>query len=260
MLGGRLIHGRRRDAARAGEPGRIGAAHKEADPPPGAHLGTPDHPDAPAGGDALDDPNARDGAEPPDVAGPYDVAARPDDGRQRADFGALLIPRVTGTWIRLSLDGPVPALVATDGSSTLELSVLAAPRGQDLWATIREDLLAATAPDDPDACRPGPRGPELHLPIDYGSGPIPARIVGVDGPRWFLCAVFTGPAATDPAAAPALDELLAATVVVRGGAPMPVRDPIPLIPPDRMGERIVEVPAQRAAPEIMTLGRPRPHA
>jgi hypothetical protein len=248
------MHGRRRDAARAGGSGRIGAARGDADPPA---VPSPDFPDDP---DAADDPGAADrpdAADGPDAAGPHDIAARPDDGRQRADFGALLIPRVTGTWIRLSLDGPMPALVATDGSSALELSVLAAPRGQHLWAGIRADLLAATAPDDPDACRPGSRGPELHLPIDVGSGPIPARIVGIDGPRWFLCAVFTGPAATDPAAAPALDELLAATVVVRGNAPMPVREPIPLVMPDQTGERLVEVPAQRHAPEIMTLGRPR---
>ncbi|MCM3924103.1 DUF3710 domain-containing protein [Frankia sp. AiPs1] len=248
MLGGRLMHGRRRDATRAGGSGRIGTARGDADAPTGPSPDSAAGPDSPAGPDSADRP---------DVAGPHDIAAQPDDGRQRADFGALLIPRVTGTWIRLSLDGPVPALVATDGSSALELSVLAAPRGQHQWAGIRADLLAAMAADDPDACRPGPRGPELHLPIDAGSGPIPARIVGIDGPRWFLCAVFTGPAATDPAAAPALDELLAATVVVRGDAPMPVREPVGLVMPDRTGERIVEVPAQRHAPEIMTLGRPR---
>ncbi|WP_256789575.1 DUF3710 domain-containing protein [Frankia sp. AvcI1] len=239
MRGGRHRRDGRREAARAGASGRIDATRGDADPPTGPRPGSVDNADAPG---------------PADVAGPYDIATRPDDGRQRADFGALLIPRVTGTWLRLSLDGPVPALVATDGSSALELSVLAAPRGQQLWAEIRADLLAAAAPDDPDACRPGPRGPELYLPIDVESGPIPARIVGIDGSRWFLCAVFTGPAAGNPAAAPALDELLAATVVVRGDAPMPVREPIPLIMPDRTGERIVEVPAQRSAPEIMTLG------
>ncbi|WP_163552905.1 DUF3710 domain-containing protein [Candidatus Frankia alpina] len=245
MLGGRGIHGRRRGVTRVGELGRIRARHGDTE--------ASTEPD-------LDVPNTLNVPNTPDVAGPYDVAARPDDGRQRADFGALLIPRVAGTWIRLSLDGPVQALVATDGSSALELSALAAPRGQQLWAAICADLLAATAPDDPDACRPGPRGPELHLPIDVGSGPVPTRIVGIDGPRWFLCAVFTGPAATDPATAPALDELLAATVVVRGDAPMPVREPIPLTTPDGRGERIIEVPAQRAAPEIMTLGLPRPRA
>ncbi|MCK9894134.1 DUF3710 domain-containing protein, partial [Frankia sp. AgB32] len=104
--------------------------------------------------------------------------------------------------------------------------------------------------------RAGTRGPELHLTVETDHGWVPARIVGVDGPRWFLCAIFTGPAAADPAAAPALEELLAATAVVRGTDPMPVREPIPLIVPDRPGEPIIDVPAQRAAPRTVTVREP----
>lgn len=189
--------------------------------------------------------------------GPFDLADLPADERERADFGALLIPRVDGTWLRLSRIGPLPALVVTDGTSTIELSVLAAPRGEGLWAQIREDLRSALQEQDESNQaieRPGPRGPELHLPVFTDQGPTRARVVGVDGPRWFLCAVFTGEAATLPAAAPALEELLAATVVVRGSEPMPVREPLPLLPPDRRAAPVVEVPAPRAASEVITLG------
>ncbi|MCL9762863.1 DUF3710 domain-containing protein [Frankia sp. AiPa1] len=235
--------------------------------------------------------------------GPFDLADQPDDGRRRADFGALHIPQVDGTWIRLSLDGPLPALIATDGASAIEMTVLAAPRGEDLWDGIRAEILAAhdgattsderlTSGEGPDANagaedrdgadtrsedridegqvdaaapeagpdlgvvteRPGPHGLEVQLSIVTEQGPLPARIVGIDGPRWFLCVVFTGEAATDPSAAPALDELLGATVVVRGSEPMPVREPLPIVPPDRHAAPTLDIPAPRQPTEIITLG------
>lgn len=283
VFGGRLVPGRGRGATRMGSV----TPTADAEPP------TPAAPPSPQ-------------AEPAPPLGPFDVADLPDDGRQRADFGALLIPRVAGTWIRLSLDGPVPMLVATDGTSILELSVFAAPRGEGLWATIRAGLLAGagggpaaeetqtgepgprTDEPEPDLDAPeptsaeaeadlaaqtasdagaaddagdageieviGPRGPELRVSIDTENGPVFARIVGVDGPRWFLCAVYTGPAAVDPSAAPELDELFAASVVVRGDLPLPVREPLALLPPDRRGEQVLEIPAQRAGSEVIRLG------
>ena len=60
----------------------------------------------------------------------------------------------------------------------------------------------------------------------------PARFVGVDGPRWFLRAMYTGSAAVDPDAAAPLEAALRDVVVVRGSDPMAVRDPLPLrLPP-----------------------------
>ena len=49
----------------------------------------------------------------------------------------------------------------------------------------------------------------------------PARFVGVDGPRWFLRAVFSGRAAIDEEAAQPLIEVVRGTVVVRGDARWP---------------------------------------
>jgi hypothetical protein len=55
-----------------------------------------------------------------------------------------------------------------------------------------------------------------------------ARFVGVDGPRWFLRGVIAGEGATDPDAAAKIEDLFRSIVVVRGTAPMPPRDLIPL--------------------------------
>ena len=54
------------------------------------------------------------------------------------------------------------------------------------------------------------------------------RFVGVDGPRWFLRAMFAGPVATDDEAAAVLEDALRGVVVVRGTEPLPVREPVPL--------------------------------
>ncbi|MFW6187659.1 MAG: DUF3710 domain-containing protein, partial [Actinomycetota bacterium] len=68
-----------------------------------------------------------------------------------------------------------------------------------------------------------------------------ARFVGVDGPRWFVRAVFTGTAAESAAA---LDEVVRELVVVRGDRPMPPRELLPLTVP----EGAVRAPAPQAEP------------
>ena len=54
------------------------------------------------------------------------------------------------------------------------------------------------------------------------------RVLGVDGPRWFLRGVIAGKAAEQPDDASEIEELFRSVVVVRGTTPMPPRDLIPL--------------------------------
>jgi hypothetical protein len=79
----------------------------------------------------------------------------------------------------------------------------------------------------------GPFGPELHarIPTDVpGQGRMlqPARFLGVDGRRWFLRGLLTGPASTDPVQARRLEEAFRGIVVHRGGDAMAPRDMLPL--------------------------------
>jgi hypothetical protein len=66
-----------------------------------------------------------------------------------------------------------------------------------------------------------------------GDGVRLVRFVGIDGPRWFLRALFTGPAAAGGEAASTLEDVLRDVVVVRGEHPVPPRDILELrLPPE----------------------------
>ena len=98
----------------------------------------------------------------------------------------------------------------------------------------------------------GPFGTELkaRIPVEApGAGPSlqPARFIGVDGPRWFLRGMLTGPAATDPVQAKRLEEIFRGTVVVRGGEAMAPRELLPLRLPR---EAVEHPPAEAASPEL----------
>ena len=59
------------------------------------------------------------------------------------------------------------------------------------------------------------------------------RFVGVDGPRWFLRGLFTGPAAARRRPAGLLEEVFSQVVVVRGEHPVPPREILELqLPPE----------------------------
>ena len=88
-----------------------------------------------------------------------------------------------------------------------------------------------------------------------GQGTVlaPARFLGVDGPRWFVRALLTGPGAVTPADAEPLLAALRDCVVVRGTEAMAVRDPLPLKLPKDMTDAANAAAAERraglAAPE-----------
>jgi hypothetical protein len=59
----------------------------------------------------------------------------------------------------------------------------------------------------------------------------PVRFIGIDGARWFLRGVVTGPGATDPALAGAVETVFAGVAVERGVHAAAPRDLLPLTLP-----------------------------
>jgi hypothetical protein len=171
--------------------------------------------------------------------GPLDVA-EVDDDLNRIDLGALRLLGREGMELRLEVEEKtqrvIAATVALQGS-TLQLQAFAAPRTLGVWDDIRGEIATQVTKQGGTADEvPGVFGRELiaRIPVrtaDGRTGHQASRFVGVDGPRWFLRGVFGGPAAHDPAAAEALEDVLRSCVVVRGGEAMAPRDLLPLTLP-----------------------------
>jgi hypothetical protein len=185
---------------------------------------------------------------PPDVAGPgvaspqgpWDASDVADDV-SRLDFGALLVPAVDGMEVRLDVDeqGAVNAVAVALADTALQMQAFAAPRSSGLWQEVRGEMVEGIRASGGTVREAeGPFGPELQaeLPAQGPDGSVvgqePVRFLGVDGPRWFLRAVVTGPGATDAARAEPVLTLLRGVVVVRGDVAAPPRELLELRMPD----------------------------
>ncbi len=163
--------------------------------------------------------------------GPWDSHDVPhDDPTPRVDLGGLLVPIPDGLEVRVEVQDETPvAATLVDGSSQLQVHAFAAPKSSGLWAEVRAEIaesLTGAGGSAQDA--EGPFGTELRARIPTENGTQPARFIGVDGPRWFLRGLVTGPASTDPAQASRLEGAFRDIVVQRGGEAMAPRDMLPL--------------------------------
>jgi hypothetical protein len=188
-----------------------------------------------------------------ETSGPWDEADAPDDGVQRIDLGSLQLPVIAGTELRVDVNQQQKVIGATlrAGESTLSVSAFAAPRADGIWDDVRTDL-ATTASGQGASLKEteGPFGTELAGTVavqpagqpGQAAKPVrrPARFLGVDGPRWFLRGMLSGPAGEGGEAAAALEDAFRQIVVVRGIEPMPVREQLPMTLPAELAAQITE--------------------
>lgn len=176
----------------------------------------------------------------PPTTGPWDVADVPDDGVERVDLGTLRIPILPNVDVRVDVspEGQIVAATLSHGGSEMQVGAFAAPRSSGIWDEVRKEILGSVASQGGTGQEVrGTFGQEITARLPVQGGWQLARFVGVDGPRWFLRALFTGPAASDSARAGALEEAFRQIVVVRGDNPMPVREPLLLQLPKDLAER-----------------------
>ncbi|HZK35749.1 MAG TPA: DUF3710 domain-containing protein [Aeromicrobium sp.] len=175
------------------------------------------------------------------ASGPWDFAERPvEDDPTYLDLGSLVIHGRTGINIQMPTDGDsdtTGAVVMMTDDAGLELRAFAAARSGGLWDTVRAELLDDVQRlEGESTVVEGLFGTELHvkLPVtlpDGEAGVQPSRIIGVEGPRWFLRATFLGKAALEPSDEGLLMDCFRDTIVKRGSAPMAPRDPLVLTVP-----------------------------
>ena len=176
-------------------------------------------------------------------AGPWDVS-EVEASDAYVDLGGLWLPGREGMELRLEVEeetGRVIAATIQLGASAVQLQAFAAPRTQGIWDDIRREIASSVTRQGGTADEvPGTFGRELLARVpsrgpDGRTTHQPARFAGIDGPRWFLRAVFHGEAAYETDQAADLESLVRGVVVVRGGEAMAPRELLTLRLPDGVG-------------------------
>jgi hypothetical protein len=164
------------------------------------------------------------------------------EARPFIDFGSIRILSRPDIQLKAEVEettGLVVAITIEHKGSNLQLQAFAAPKSSGLWTEIREQLKASFVSQNAAVEeRIGTFGPELvanvlqaGLGVRLGAHRI-ARFIGVDGPRWFLRGIITGPAATEPVSGFEIDEVFRGVIINRGDSPIPPRDLLPLTIPE----------------------------
>lgn len=178
------------------------------------------------------------GTAPPSASqrrqGPYDVSELPEDGIGRVDLGALLMPIIEGTEVRIDIDQASGSLISATlatPTSVMQILAFAAPRSAGIWSEVREEIVSSIRDGGGRAeVVEGAYGPEIvaDVPSDTPGQLTPTRFFGADGPRWFLRALVQGQAAATPSAEPVLHDAFGLIGVVRGEEAMAVRESLTL--------------------------------
>jgi hypothetical protein len=191
-----------------------------------------DEPERPAG-----DPRAE--------GGPWD-AEEPFPALERVDLGSLQVPIGPEHEIQLVMAEQHGAWVTVRyRESEVQIQAFAAARRGALWDDVRAEIAAEvnTAGGRSQETE-GSFGIELmaQVPAEPGEpmegageagGVRLVRFVGIDGPRWFVRGLFTGPAADGGDQASLLEGVFRDVVVVRGEHPVPPREILELrLPPE----------------------------
>lgn len=203
---------------------------------------------------ADDDAGAEDEpAVPARPKGPWDVDDAPEDDVQRVDLGGLRVPVLPGIEVRVDVNAEREVVAATlvHAGSSMQIHAFAAPKTSGIWDEVRAEIALSLVNGGGKAKDiVGPHGTELFAAVPVqGGGAAPARFIGVDGPRWFVRALVTGPAAQNRAVAAPLESALKRVVVVRGGDAMAVRDPLPLTLPPQVAEQAADPQPDAGAQE-----------
>lgn len=204
-------------------------------------------------------------AEPSRPAGPWDAADAPDDDTPRIDLGSLHVPAPEGVELRVDVqDQVVVNATLVHGPNAIQIQAFAAPKRGGIWLDVRDEIAKSVREGGGSAeLADGPLGPELHARVPApppsqggpaGGGAQPLRFIGVDGPRWFLRGLLSGPAATDPNQARRLIEVFCGTVVHRGGEAMAPRELLPLRLPKEAMQHHPDAEAARPGLEMLERG------
>lgn len=183
--------------------------------------------------------------------GPWDESEVDfSEGLERLDLGGLLVLATPGVDVQVQADqatGVVTALTFAQSGAAVQVQPYAAPKSGGMWDEVRGQIKGSITKSGGLVEEvAGPFGVELQSQVTGADGAMqPARFAGIEGPRWFVRAVFLGAAVKAGEAATTLEGMVRNLVVVRGGDAMAVGAPIPM-----------KLPNAPVAPAALPDGRP----
>jgi hypothetical protein len=181
--------------------------------------------------------------------GPWDESEVTWDETERLDLGSLLITAIPGIDVQVQVDestGAVALVTLATAQGGVQIQVFAAPKSGGLWDEARPQIIASI--NEASGLveeQTGAFGPEVWAQVPSDQGLQTVRFVGIEGPRWFLRAVFLGDAARPSESAVFMENAVRGLVVVRGNEALPVGTPLVLTLP-----AVEETPAP-AAPVLL---------
>ncbi len=177
-----------------------------------------------------------------EAAGPYDIATLATTAEELAnshlDLGSVLVPVVEGgqVSVEMSVDHQPEAVYLLTAVGRVSVAAYAAPKSPGQWREVVSELAdSVRAEGAVTSAEEGHWGREVVAEIPGGEI---HRFIGVDGPRWMVRCVASGPPDTAPQLAQLARAVLAESVVRRGTDPFPPREPLPLILPDVLAEQV----------------------
>jgi hypothetical protein len=185
--------------------------------------------------------------------GPFDATEldmEQTDAVGRLDFGSVRVPMPDEAKLQVESapGGRLKAVHILVPLGRLSISALAAPRSEPLWPDLANEIVAALKQDGAWVrWEPGLWGRELVA----GTPTAQCRFIGVDGPRWMLYGVATGPAGGVDELTDVLRDMIRGTIVVRDEQPYPVRTVLPLTAPPHLSAQLEKLQtAEPTDPEV----------
>ncbi|GAC00201.1 hypothetical protein GONAM_14_00600 [Gordonia namibiensis NBRC 108229] len=179
--------------------------------------------------------------------GPYDIDALATEiselENSHLDLGSVLVPVVEGGQVTVEMSEthqPQNVYLVTP-IGRISVSAFAAPKSPGMWREVVRELAeslrdggAATSIED------GHWGREVVAEVEGGTH----RFIGVDGPRWLVRCVGSGPSDSAEDLARLSRAVLAETVVRRGSEPHPPREPLPIVLPPVLADQVAAAQQQ----------------
>ncbi|MFT4043911.1 MAG: DUF3710 domain-containing protein [Gordonia sp. (in: high G+C Gram-positive bacteria)] len=182
--------------------------------------------------------------------GPYDIgnldASAADLGNSHLDLGSVLIPVVEGGQVTVEMSGDhqPEAVYLVTPHGRVSVTAFAAPKSPGLWREVVRELVESLRNDGASTrVEDGHWGREVVAEVDGGTH----RFIGVDGSRWMVRCVASGPSESATELAQLARAVLAESVVRRGDHPAPPREMLPIVLPPVLAEQVAAAQQQMFA-------------